>query len=185
MSEINQKARIEYLRGLVAEYRERAEKAEGMLSGAQSLPGCGEGIAWRRVNDESFEYAIQQGPHGDEFVKLLSGACLKRAFTPLPAIPDNDADFTPDLARKIIAKYQQMLAASPAPSSWQPTDDASPEISAAVERTMKADYKIGWWLSAALEDPAVCAEMKADINAWFEAHQPGLVLPSTNSGGAA
>jgi hypothetical protein len=40
----------------------------------------------------------------------------------------------------------------------------------------KADYKIGWWLSAALEDPAVCEEMKADINAWFEAHQPGLVM---------
>lgn len=33
----------------------------------------------------------------------------------LPAIPDDDADFTPDLARKIIAKYQQLLA-SPAQS---------------------------------------------------------------------
>lgn len=30
----------------------------------------------------------------------------------LPEIPDNDADFTPDLARKIIAKYQQMLSAT-------------------------------------------------------------------------
>ena len=39
----------------------------------------------------------------------------------------------------------------------------------------RADYKIGWWLSAALEDPNVCAEMKADIHAWFEAHQPGLI----------
>lgn len=28
----------------------------------------------------------------------------------LPSIPEDDADFTPDLARKIIAKYQQMLA---------------------------------------------------------------------------
>ena len=37
----------------------------------------------------------------------------------------------------------------------------------------KANYKIGWWLSAALEDPEVSTEMKADINAWFEAHQPG------------
>jgi len=27
----------------------------------------------------------------------------------LPEIPDNDADFTPDLARKIIAKYQELL----------------------------------------------------------------------------
>lgn len=29
--------------------------------------------------------------------------------------------------------------------------------------------RIGMWLSAALDDPAVCAEMKADINEWFEA----------------
>ncbi|HXP66899.1 MAG TPA: hypothetical protein VN815_15595 [Steroidobacteraceae bacterium] len=49
---------------------------------------------------------------------------------------------------------------------------------ATVEACAKADYKIGWWISAALEDPSVCAEMKADINAWFEAHQPGLVMPS-------
>lgn len=29
------------------------------------------------------------------------------------------------------------------------------------------DDLVGKWLSAALEDPAVCAEMKADILAWF------------------
>ena len=45
------------------------------------------------------------------------GYCrLKRPAPPqtsgLPEIPDDDADFTPDLARKIIAKYQEML-------SWQ------------------------------------------------------------------
>lgn len=28
----------------------------------------------------------------------------------MPSIPDNDADFTPELARKIIAKYQELLA---------------------------------------------------------------------------
>ena len=60
----------------------------------------------------------------------------------------------------------------------QPMATASAEIATAAERTMKADYKIGWWLSGALEDPAVCAEMKVDINAWFEAHQPGLVMPA-------
>lgn len=48
----------------------------------------------------------------------------------------------------------------------------------AGEAVEKADYKIGWWLSAALEDSNVCAEMKADIRAWFEAHQPGLSLAS-------
>jgi hypothetical protein len=41
-----------------------------------------------------------------------------RAYAPtvraLPEIPDDDADFTPDLARKIIAKYQELLCALPA-----------------------------------------------------------------------
>lgn len=35
-------------------------------------------IRWQRVNDEPYEYAIQKGPHGDEFVKLLDGSCLRR-----------------------------------------------------------------------------------------------------------
>lgn len=30
-------------------------------------------------------------------------------MTDLPQIPDDDADFTPDLARKIIAQYQGLL----------------------------------------------------------------------------
>jgi len=37
-----------------------------------------EQVAWRVINGEPFEYAIQRGPHGDEFVKLLSGECLRR-----------------------------------------------------------------------------------------------------------
>src|SRR5216684_349137 len=45
----------------------------------------------------------------------------------------------------------------------------------------QADYKIGWWLSGALEDPNVCAEMKADINKWFEAHQPVLVTSASST----
>lgn len=52
-------------------------------------------------------------------------------------------------------------------------------VQAASERD-SANYKIGWWLSAALEDTNVCAEMKADINTWFEAHHPGpLAFSST------
>lgn len=31
---------------------------------------------------------------------------------------------------------------------------------------------IGWWLSAALDDPAVCEEMKSAINEWFVSGQP-------------
>src|ERR1700689_5427920 len=33
---------------------------------------------WQRVNDEPFEYGIMQDAHGDEFVKLRDGSCLKR-----------------------------------------------------------------------------------------------------------
>ena len=35
-----------------------------------------------------------------------------------------------------------------------------------------ANERVGKWLSAALEDPAVCAEMKADIEYWFKAIKP-------------
>jgi hypothetical protein len=31
------------------------------------------------------------------------------------------------------------------------------------------DDRVGKWLSAALEDPTTCAEMRADIEAWFAA----------------
>jgi hypothetical protein len=36
------------------------------------------------------------------------------------------------------------------------------------DRKKQADYRIGAWLSAALEDPSVCQSMKDDINEWFE-----------------
>lgn len=51
----------------------------------------------------------------------------------LPEIPDDDADFTPDLARKIIAKYQAIISIrdseiaelrAPAQSAWQPIETA-------------------------------------------------------------
>ena len=31
--------------------------------------------------------------------------------------------------------------------------------------------RLGKWMSAALEDPLVCAEMKEDIQAWFDAQE--------------
>lgn len=38
-------------------------------------------VRWARVNAEPFEYAIQQGPFGDDFVKLINGSCLRRSLT--------------------------------------------------------------------------------------------------------
>ncbi len=48
---------------------------------ARSSSGSGE-VLWARVNDEPFEYAIQKGQHGDEFVRLLNGWFLHRPIAP-------------------------------------------------------------------------------------------------------
>lgn len=37
-----------------------------------------------------------------------------------------------------------------------------------LKRKREADFKIGAWLSAALEDSSTCQSMKDDINEWFE-----------------
>jgi hypothetical protein len=42
----------------------------------------------------------------------------------LPAIPDDDRDFTPELARKIIVKYQEYIAAYEAETGWRSMDSA-------------------------------------------------------------
>jgi hypothetical protein len=55
---------------------------------------------------------------------------------------------------------------------WMPMDTASPEVVTVIERAINSDKALGKWMSAALEDDKVCAEMKADILEWFEAHKP-------------
>lgn len=45
-------------------------------------------------------------------------------------------------------------------------------------RTTMASAKLGPWLAAALDDPAVCDEMKADIREWFSAGEPVSTAPS-------
>ena len=37
-----------------------------------------------------------------------------------------------------------------------------------IEKLKKKNEAIGPWLSAALEDPNICKEMKQDIEYWFE-----------------
>lgn len=51
----------------------------------------------------------------------------------------------------------------------------SDEIKALVERghrKVMIDVALGKWLSAALDDPSVCEEMKADVRAWFSSGEP-------------
>lgn len=38
-----------------------------------------------------------------------------------------------------------------------------------LELARKVGERVGAWLSASLEDPSVCGEMKSDVMAWFEA----------------
>lgn len=40
---------------------------------------------------------------------------------------------------------------------------------AEARRLQAANERVGAWLSAALDDPAVCEAMKEDIRAWFDA----------------
>ena len=68
---------------------------------------------------------------------------------------------------KIRAKQAAKPKHSPLPG---PSEAAAAESNGSVEAT----YKVGRWLSAALDDPTTCAEMKADINAWFAAGKPNV-----------
>lgn len=52
-------------------------------------------------------------------------------------------------------------------------DDFAPiweeSILLAEHEAVQASVDVGGWLSAALDDPNVCDQMKADINRWFSA----------------
>lgn len=41
------------------------------------------------------------------------------------------------------------------------------KCSSTKRRMSEVDDRLGAWMSAALEDPGVCASMKHDIDAWF------------------
>ncbi len=51
-----------------------------------------------------------------------------------------------------------------------------------VDEACEANERLGPWMSAALDDPNVCAEMKADINAWFALHTKLLALKEGRDG---
>ena len=58
-------------------------------------------VQWRNVNGDGFEYAIQQGPHGDEFVKLLDGSCLRKAVEEAA----DDETLAAEL-RRLVTEYE-------------------------------------------------------------------------------
>lgn len=61
-----------------------------------------------------------------------------------------------------------------------PNDPALIEV---MRKVVSASDNLGFWMSAALEDKAVCHEMRADILAWFDslAMLEGFLQNPTNS----
>jgi hypothetical protein len=66
----------------------------------------------------------------------------------------DDTNTHPDLAKRAREVQEELRAHLSAPGRGE------------------ASSNLAMWLSAALDDPAVCAEMKRDITAWFDAGQP-------------
>lgn len=52
----------------------------------------------------------------------------------------------------------------------------------ADHRAVMANVRLGKWMSAALDDPNVCEEMKADIREWFSSGHPPHVLAKIGEG---
>ncbi len=53
--------------------------------------------------------------------------------------------------------------------NWSPDFVAGKMQSPEVVAMREASKRLGVWMSAALEDPGVCDEMKRDIRSWFAA----------------
>lgn len=59
-----------------------------------------------------------------------------------------------------------------------PSEELAAKAWNARPAATEASLRIGAWLSAALEDPKVCKEMKEDVRAWFdEGWPPHLTEP--------
>ena len=57
----------------------------------------------------------------------------------------------------------------------EPAGELVERLDKIVRRSVMASVALGNWMSAALDDPKVCAAMKADIQEWFSAGEPELV----------
>jgi len=67
-------------------------------------------------------------------------------------------------SKQLARDCQTLIAALE--QAGEPVDDP------ARDRVILASVRLGKWMSAALDDPKVCDEMKADIREWFSAGEP-------------
>ncbi|KER37251.1 hypothetical protein AL00_06140 [Sphingobium indicum F2] len=89
----------------------------------------------------------------------------------------------PDMA---LITFEELRAFMGAASGATPPAPALDGVSLARDRVIMSSVRLGKWMSAALDDPNVCEEMKADIRDWFSAGEPvegwGAALSSPSEG---
>jgi hypothetical protein len=66
-----------------------------------------------------------------------------------------------------LEALERVAFSIPAPNPYTPQIIQLVVTMRAALSAEPVDDRIGKWLSAALEDSSTCAEMKADIEAWF------------------
>jgi hypothetical protein len=97
-------------------------------------------------------------------------------------VAEADCPTIPAESVEILEQVICDLTTTPAPDKAVMPEAAVGEPR--VDRWRKASIALGAWMSAALDDPAVCEAMKADIREWFSAGEPfeGMALAATNAG---
>jgi hypothetical protein len=98
-------------------------------------------LSWAMV-----EYCIE----GDPEKQTLQAPQMQRAFN-----------------RAADALREDAAPAPAEPKAEQPTIRFDGDEKYKPTEWTRAEWNVGRWLSAAMEDDSVCAEMKRDVNAWF------------------
>lgn len=149
----------EYLRGYTDGVRDGLADHGGADAGVGVKP-----LEWEHQNRTMQAYTVSDSRGIDYYINQSFGSdCYYFATVKHNGAILYDGDDLEAAKAAAQADYERRILSAlskPAPVA----DNASAE----------ATYKVGRWLSAALEDPNVCAEMKADINAWIDAGQPNV-----------
>lgn len=108
----------------------------------------------------------------DKAARLRQIIKMSLPASPGPVIGEDRAQVMINAAADLRAKASEIIAALPARTEAQ-------------GRAIMASARLGKWMSAALDDPAVCNDMKADIREWFSAGEPvegwAAALPAQES----
>jgi hypothetical protein len=171
---------------------EDTKRAHELIRRAAELikPGKGEVIFELRVSADHTQLTTHSAPDVEPqaaLAKAIEALCAESQDaancpvhankSPIPpaTIPGGDREAVSvslDAALRSSKKLNGWISAA-----LTSTGEASDEVLA------DAGVSLGYWLSAALDDPSVCDAMKADINAWFAAGMPPAANPVTVDAG--